>query len=205
MSFPVQVESPTGSVITLKIREDASGDFLDFADGTFKAAGHTTPSVVMTEPDAVEFPGLFRSDVDPALWSDGSYTASITDAAASPQRVFDPIELIVSDGTLHRGDMMTACAIVRLESSSGVVGVLAWVERDGRVHGSPDSLALSVFDKSGGLAVFSLADATPDARGVFAVETPGSAGLTGDTEYYATVTITIDGIATKSIAAFVVY
>jgi hypothetical protein len=204
MSFPVHVTALTGTAtLIVKVREHSTGDFLDFADGTFKAAGHTTPSIALSEPDATEFSGLFETAaIDPSLWSDGLYVAHVTDTAGDIE--YNPIELEVRDGRLHTGEQLTVCGIVALESSSGDVTINAWLMFDGRLYGSPDSLSVTVFDDAGGSVAGPLVDAAADSNGVFKV-VAAAAGLTVDTLYYAIASITADGVTYKAPVAFVVY
>ena len=204
MTFPIHVQAPSGlATLTLQIREHATGDWLDFGDGTFKAAGHATPFVAMSEPDATTFPGLYHSpDVDPSLWSDGLYVAFVIDTDGL--EAFDPVELEVRDGTLHRGPALAVCGLVSLASASGDVTILLWLLRNGELYGAPDSATVTVYDGDGATVFGPLVDAAPDANGTFKMVEP-AAGLTADTPYYAVATVTADGIAYRSPVPFVVY
>lgn len=205
MLFPILTQAPTGTTtLRVKIREHASGDWLDFADGTFKSAGHVAPFLALVEADTVEFPGLFQAsaDVDPSLWSDGVYVAHITDT--DELESFNPIELQVRDGRLSDPGALMVCGIVGLTSATGDVEFSAWLMNGGEIYSAPDSLSVSVFTAAGALVFGPLVDASPDANGVFRVVEP-AAGLVVDTTYYAIASITADGVTYKAPVAFVVY
>ena len=54
-------EGVPGLTIAYKIFNGANQtEFLDFNDGTFKAAGHTTPTQNLTEVSAIEAPGVYE-------------------------------------------------------------------------------------------------------------------------------------------------
>lgn len=50
----------TGQAGTVAVRDPGSGDYLDFADNTFKAAGWTTRQQALTEVDATNSPGVYE-------------------------------------------------------------------------------------------------------------------------------------------------
>lgn len=66
-----------GASTTIKIRRIADDYLYDWNDGTFKAAGHTTPSTPLVEVSASLFPGLYKKTVAEATWNDGDYQGVI--------------------------------------------------------------------------------------------------------------------------------
>jgi len=80
--------------ILLSIRRDSDGQWFDFADNTFKAAGWTTRQQQMTETDATNAPGNYHHDFDTSTIvspaDDDTYEAVVdqspgTDAENVPQ------------------------------------------------------------------------------------------------------------------------
>lgn len=204
MSFTHKTEAPTGTVtLTLKVRQDATGDWLDFADGLFKGAGHATPTVPMTEPDAAEFPGLFQSAaIATTTWADGEYTLVVLDTSAI--HAFAPDEVTVCDGDIVRPGSKEVCAIVGVKSATGDIDFLAWLMINGRIYAAPTSATTTIYDASGAVFSAAVVDLAPDAQGLFQTAHLG-AGPVADTQYYATVDIVAAGVTYSAPAAFVVY
>ncbi len=204
MSFIHKTEAPTGTAsLELKIRQDATGDWLDFADGAFKGAGHTTPVTPMVEPDSAEFPGLFQSaTVATAIWADGEYTLVVQDTLVIFS--FTPDEITVCDGDIVRPGSKEVSALVVVKSASGDIEFLAWLMVNGRIYAAPTSATTTIYDADGAVFSAAITDLAPDAQGVFRLLHLG-AGPVADTQYYATVDIVADGATYSAPAAFSVY
>lgn len=54
----------TGETPTVALRNPVNGEYLDWADLTFKAAGWTTRQQTLTEVDATNSPGLYQEELD---------------------------------------------------------------------------------------------------------------------------------------------
>ena len=74
----------TGLVdVTVRIRRDTDGFWLDWADSTFKAAGWTTLDGAMTEVDATRAAGVYRRTFPTAGYPDDSYYLRMSSPSAS--------------------------------------------------------------------------------------------------------------------------
>jgi len=115
--FKLRIALPaSGSTVEAKIRRDSDGAWLDFSDGSFKTSGHVDDILVVSEPDSVEFPGLYQADVDATTWTDGIYVAAIY----ADGTLASPSELIVKSGELANTGAITADEIdAELTSTHG--------------------------------------------------------------------------------------
>lgn len=80
----------TGKTVKVAVRRDSDGAWLDFSDGTFKAAGWTTGQQAMTEVTTgmpTGTVGHYRTTVDPAAWTAGDYQLEVYDAAIATQPI----------------------------------------------------------------------------------------------------------------------
>jgi len=77
----------TGQTVTVVVRRVADGFNLDWADNTFKAAGHTTLNGPMTEVDATDNPGVYERIWDSSLSVSavGPYVAEYKNTTAGKQ------------------------------------------------------------------------------------------------------------------------
>ncbi len=102
LPFTIKTAKTTGLSLTVKIKRDVDDLFYDFADDSFKAAGHTTIATPMPEQAAPHPPGNYETaDITAATWDDGFYTAYVEGTIA------DPVELDIVGGAL-RHDLIDA-------------------------------------------------------------------------------------------------
>lgn len=110
--FTIKTAKATGLSLTVKLKRDVDDLFYDFADDTFKAAGHTTIATPMPEQVAPHPVGNYETaDIFATTWDDGFYTAYVEGTIA------DPVELDVIGGML-RHDLIDAS----VSSIAGSVG-----------------------------------------------------------------------------------
>lgn len=204
--IPIHATAPTGTAtLSARVRRDADGFFLDFADGVFKAAGHASPSAALVEVDPAAFPGLFRASLapeGPPVWTDGRYIVQVRDSAAALE--YDPSPLDVRDGRPVEGEPVEVQGLARLKSSTDDLQVVFWLMAGGRLHGTPTSGTVTIYNADGTVFAGPLVDLTPDAQGVFTVEEL-AAGTAPDAAYYAVASVVAGGVTYRSPVAFVVY
>jgi len=155
----------------LSLWRESDGQFYDFNDATFKAAGHTTKEEALGELDGTETAkeGIYYWDFD---------TSAITNPAAggdvyrystrqSPgTTILNPIreDEIKVGGSVDDERVRVAFAYDR---STDTVYTNAYLERNGVVVASGvSSFALSAYDADDNV-LFTMADAAADAEGVF--------------------------------------
>lgn len=70
-------DGSTGQTVLLVIRRISGGFYLDFNDNTFKASGHTTRVLTMSEVDATDSIGVYEFDWNPStpVTAPGGYLA----------------------------------------------------------------------------------------------------------------------------------
>ena len=204
--IPLHATAPTGTLtLSARVRRDADGFFIDFADGVFKAAGHATPSLALTEPDPVAFPGLFRASLapeGPPIWTDGRYVAFVRDSAGALE--FDPTPVLVRDARALEGDAMDVTGLAALASLTGDVTLIAWLLADARLYLGAGTLSASLYSDAGVLLSGPLADAAPDGQGIYKV-TFVAPIIPTDAAVYVVATITVGGTAYRGVVPFVVY
>lgn len=200
---PIYVEArdKTGDPLTgatdlfVRLFRDSDGEFFDWADLTFKAAGHTTLNKLLTEVDATNAPGLYRV-------TGGFNTATITNASADDQYLVVPLQtpgtdaVIPQPGELKVGQWVDGVGLDIVVSATidaavpGTLKLIAWLRRRGRpVSSGLVSATVSVHDNAGAVVVASAAMLGPSSDGVFRRDVP-TVTLTAATQYYAKCTIT---------------
>ena len=114
----VLVRDSTGSPLIgktdlfVKLRRDSDGQFLDWSDITFKAAGHTTINKILTEVDATNIPGLYEV-------TSGIDTGAITNPASDDRYIVAPLQtpgtdaLIPSPGAFRVGRWVGDIVLMR--------------------------------------------------------------------------------------------
>lgn len=92
--------APGETDVGLRAYSEALGQFLDWADLTFKAAGHTTLTLILTDtPFATNAPGLYER-------SGGLDLTAVTNLAANDSLTFLAVETVGSDLDLPAPGML---------------------------------------------------------------------------------------------------
>lgn len=178
--------------LTVVMRIFNGTDFLDFNDGTFKAAGHTTPTLALSEVDATEAPGLY------AVLGGFDLSAVTIPASADSLLVVYTITAGGETGNARDTIVFEAEKIDEVLSASHGAGGWEGTEKTrphlgvGYVNLSSD-LSLAIHAIRDGVRVtptaFALTWRNPDGTTLFSL-TQASAGvsLDGDDVYRVTLT-----------------
>lgn len=111
--FDVNGDAITGASPTLKIRARSTGFLLDWSDMVFKLGGGSSPTTIMPELDAVDFPGFYAKTIELGSWDDDWYIASLAYSATPNQN--SSLEFLVQGG-LRSSDQNSANLDVTVSS-----------------------------------------------------------------------------------------
>ena len=84
--FTGQGDAITGAAPTVKLYNETTGQLFDFNDSVFQSSGWTTLADTMTEIDATNLAGYYKTRLEVSLFSDGRYDALMTYAAGTPKQ-----------------------------------------------------------------------------------------------------------------------
>ena len=188
----------------VRIRRDSDGQYFDFDDDTFKAAGHVEMDRLMTEVNATLSPGLYRL-------SGGFDTGAITNAAAhdayqvaivqtgTTARLPPPRELRVGHEADGLAELVTSATV---ESTvPGTVRLIAWLSLDGApVTTGLTSCTVSLLDATGATVFGPSAMLGPNAEGVFRLDVAGQSLVVAQQYFTKTILVTPDHTYTALVA-----
>jgi hypothetical protein len=177
----------TPAQVTVALRDASTlGSYLDWADNIFKLAGWTTKYAGLTEVERGHYQRSFDSSLVPSVVS-GSVLAA---------------EFRADDGAVIKGDDLDLVVFVHDLSTDKVAASFAfhpttlvldgnvWLERNGELVAAVTACSAD-FYSSAGVLLFSLADAAPDAQGVFRITSGASpAGFVIGAEVYIRLIVT---------------
>ena len=179
----------------VRLRRASDGQFLDWADDTFKAAGWTTLGQLLTEQDATNAPGVYEV-------TGGLNTSALTNAASEDVYTVVPYQtpgttaVLPAPEELHVGawadqvGLLANVSVTATDTVPATVEILAWLTRKGApVTSGLVSASVALKQPDGTVLVAAGGMTGPNADGVFRRTVMGVT-LANATNYYADLTIT---------------
>lgn len=191
-----KVDYTSGANIYVRLWNDSHQVF-DFNDNTFKAIGSaTTPQRLCTYNSSEK---LYRTDTAinwASVWNNGTpYNVTVlaynnVTPSSSDTAVTVPNQLQVQFGQVGEQAIVCGCDATFTTTAGTELRLFAWLERGGQlVVLASGSCSIVVREHGSGIDLFTVADAAPNAAGVFEL-TKATPGFTADRVYTALVTIT---------------
>ena len=192
-------EPLTGATgVQIRIQRASDGQYFDFDDDTFKAAGHTERDTTLVQVDSTLLPGIYEL-------TGGFDSAAVTNLVANDTYIVFPVNsgavdtenaVLPSPGEFKIGwhtDAIGLRAHVSATIGSAVpdtLQLMAWLVRNGQpVTTGLVGASVSIQDAIGTIIVGPGAMSGPNAAGVFTRSVP-SVTLAAATNYIALLTIT---------------
>jgi len=176
--------------VTVRVRDQATGNYYDWNDKTFKASGWTEQDKAMLEVDGTNSPGAYAVSPPSSGVADfeaGSNTTYIAEAV-SP----------TPDDTKYRGEIIAGVGAeaymevglaVLFDETTNILKADVWLLSDGQTVTDPTQVTFQVFDGAAPSPFINITDSSPDARGVFHL-TKSNPGMVANTMYAAKASIT---------------
>lgn len=178
----------------VRLRRDSDGEYFDWDDSTFKAAGWTERDKLLVEVDSSLAPGLyevsggFDSSSITNITADDTYQVIPLQTPGTDARLPGPGEIKIGQWVDGLGPYEEAQANVAYSDTSSIMTVAAWMDRNGRTVTTPTSCTITLRDDVNAV-VFTTSSSSPFVQGYF-IFTVASVSLTDDRVYNLEVSVT---------------